>query len=86
MLWSLMADAESPATLFELLITRVPRGQFMRVIYDNACNAQHFFLNREAEMCKFFEFFVDELHWSGGHPHCSKAYNTGRRLTIIDAV
>ena len=73
-----MADAESPNTIFEMIVARLPAGHRIRVIYDNACNAQHYFLNREAELGEHVEFFVDELHYSGGHRNCCKGFDTGK--------
>lgn len=73
---SLMADAESPSTFFELLYTRLPAGHRLRAIYDNACNSLHYFLNREAEFCELIEWYIDELHFKG-HKACCIAYDTG---------
>lgn len=75
-LFSLMADAESPATVFELVYTRFPDQPTLRIMYDNACNANHFFLNREPAFCKNIELYVDSFHFKG-HKSCSHAYNTG---------
>jgi hypothetical protein len=36
-MWWMMADAESPAPLFDLIYARLPEGHELRVIYDNAC-------------------------------------------------
>jgi hypothetical protein len=73
---SLMADAESPSTAFELLATRLPDDHHLRVIYDNACNSCHYFLNREPELCRLIEWYIDELHFKG-HKACCIAYDTG---------
>lgn len=76
MMSSLMADAESPATPFELLYTRSLEDHRLRAIYDNGCNALHYFLNREPEVCQRIEWYIDELHFKG-HKGCCIAYDTG---------
>jgi hypothetical protein len=75
-MFALMADAESPGTIFELLYTMLPENAQARIMYDNACNAEHYFLNREPEFTKNLEFYVDEFHFAG-HRQCCRAYNTG---------
>lgn len=75
-MWSLMADAESPQTIFELIYTRFPDNAHMRIMYDNACNAHHYFLNREAEYSRDLQFYIDYFHFKG-HKNCSLAYGTG---------
>jgi hypothetical protein len=75
-MFALMAAAESPATLFELLYTRLPANATARIMYDNACNAEQYFLNREPKFARNLEFYVDNFHFQG-HTHCCKAYDTG---------
>jgi hypothetical protein len=76
----MMPDPESPATIFELLHTRAPDDRLMRIIYDNACNAMHYVLNREAKLCERLEFYVDEFHFTG-HKACCIAYDTGAPIS-----
>lgn len=43
-------------------------------MYDNACNAHAYALNREPHFFKFTNFLVDALHFYG-HKHCAFSYN-----------
>jgi hypothetical protein len=60
-----MADAESPATLFELLYSRFPEDAKIRMSYYHACNASHYVLNREAVFVKNLDWYINALHYSG---------------------
>ena len=73
--FSLTADAESPATVFELIYTRFPDDPALLIMYDNACNANHYFLNREPAFCNNMELYIDNFHFKG-HKNCSRAYDT----------
>jgi hypothetical protein len=77
--WSLMADSESPSSLFELLVTYFNDGSFhlqnqMRVVYDNACNFMTYGLNRDPEFMKGIDAVTDGFHGTKGHPKCSKGF------------
>jgi hypothetical protein len=74
-----MADAESPASLCELLYTRFPGDTPNRIAYDNACNAIHYMLNREPDFARNVDFYIDSLHFTKGHPKCCKSYDTGMK-------
>lgn len=82
--WSLMADAESPATLFELLKTHFlepPR----RIVYDNGCNLLQYALNREPLFLLNTQICIDELHYKG-HRRCAKAFDSGIVLLLMNTV
>lgn len=79
-MWSLMADAESPQTVFELLYTRFPLQPRLRLMYDNGCNAHHYLLGREPEFFKDTEVYIDSFH-SSGHKDCSPVYDTSTPLS-----
>ncbi|GIL67120.1 hypothetical protein Vafri_20567 [Volvox africanus] len=69
----MMPHHESPRTLFDILYTRwavAPRF----VVYDNSCNSQIFFLNREPEWVRDCQFFIDKMHFKG-HVGCCQSYN-----------
>jgi hypothetical protein len=74
-MWSLMADAESPQTVFEMLYTRFPQKPHVRLMYDNGCNAHHFLLGREPEFFSDTLQYIDNFHIVG-HTYCSPAYDT----------
>jgi len=78
-MWSLMADAESPRTLSEQLFTRLPEGAQPRIMYDNACNTLQYMLKREPEFCKDCELYIDAPHFKG-HKGCCTACDTSRAL------
>ena len=80
--WSLMTDAESPRTLFELLYLYFGDFEKLRIVYDNACNFLAFCLNRDAEWSRRLRTFVDALHWQG-HTGCSANLNTGTFLRCL---
>lgn len=82
-MWSLMADAESPKTLFELLYAWLPADVTARVMYDNACNALQYILNREPELGRRLEFYIDAMHFKG-HKGCCESYNSGDSHRLSD--
>ncbi len=67
---------ESPRTLFEVLFTRLPKPPRV-VVYDNSCNAQVYFLNREPAWARDILFLVDKLHMLG-HTACARSHDVGR--------
>ena len=73
--YHVMADAESPKTVFDALYTRwqTPPLQFC---LDNGCNLHTYCLNREPQHFKQTQFYIDQSHFRG-HSRCSPAYNTG---------
>lgn len=71
-----MADAESPNTLFEMLATRLPDGAKARLMYDNGCNTLQYILNREPELCRRLEIYIDAMHMVE-HIRCCPTFNTG---------
>lgn len=72
---SLMTEPESPKHVMHVLRTRFPI-HFMRLFYDNGCNADHYILNREPEMMTHLEIYIDDFH-KRGHVGCLDDYNTG---------
>jgi hypothetical protein len=89
--WSLMADSESPATLYELLVTYFNDGSFnqdnqLKIIYDNACNFMTYGLNRDPEFMKGIDAFTDGFHGSKGHPKCSKGFLACVTRTLITSM
>lgn len=68
-----MDDAESPRTLFEAIMTRWETAPHV-VVYDNACHAHAYFLNREPEYARDMVCLVDTLHYKG-HTGCSQSYD-----------
>jgi hypothetical protein len=70
-----MTDAESPATLFELLYLFFPEEP-MRIVYDNGCNFLSYALNRDPAWTAILRAFVDALHFKG-HTSCAKSFDTG---------
>lgn len=74
-LFSIMSDAESPRTPFDLLYTHMerPPQQFQ---LDNGCNLHNFALAREPQYFAGMRVLVDEPHYRG-HTNCSTNYNTG---------
>ena len=73
--WSLMASAESPATLFELLYLCMPRGP-LRIGYDNVCNFVAFALNRDPMWMASVRPVIDDLH-ARGHTDCAQSFDAG---------
>jgi hypothetical protein len=80
---SVMSNCESPRTLFELLYTHFQKPP-ARIIYDNACNAEQYVLNRECEYFKGVQWCVDHMHFAG-HKHCAPDYDTALYSSIINA-
>ena len=76
--WSLMADSESPATLFEMLYLLFPTWQSLRVAYDNGCNFLNYVLNRDPRWAAILRVLIDGLH-AKGHTACSGTFDTGVR-------
>jgi hypothetical protein len=77
-----MADAESPASLFELLYCFFPAAA-KRIAYDNACNTLNYALNRDPIWAASQRFFVDAMHYKG-HKACAGAFNIGTVISIAD--
>ena len=79
--WSLMADAESPRTLFELLWAFFPIWLALRLSYDNGCNFLTFVLNREPRWAAIVRVLIDKLHYAG-HKQCASSFCTGTRISL----
>ncbi len=73
--FSLMGDAESPRTVFEVLYARRAQPPHTFCL-DNGCNLHQYLLNREPAFFETMRVFIDEPHYRG-HKQCSQAYNTG---------
>lgn len=73
--WSLMTDAESPATPFELLYLFFPVLR-RRVVYDNSCHLLDYSLNRLPEWTELMQPLIDAFH-ANGHTSCAQSLNTG---------
>ena len=73
---AIMVDAESPRTVADILLTRVPEGQRVRMTYDNMCNTVHFIFNRWPEKMLQFDTFIDAVHIRT-HTQCYDLYATG---------
>ncbi len=71
-----MDEHESPKTLFEVLYTRWARPPRV-VVYDNSCNAQVYFLNREPAWAQNILFLVDKMHMYGHKCLCCAAWSCG---------
>ena len=76
--WSLMADAESPATMFELLYLGFPSIE-SNIIYDNGCHLLDYMLNRDPEWARDKRVYIDALH-AKGHVACATSLDTGAAL------
>ena len=70
-----MTDAESPATVFELLYLFFPLKR-RKTVYDNACHLMDFSLNRAPEWTELMQPLIDAFHASG-HTSCARSFNTG---------
>lgn len=71
----IMADAESPKTVFDTLYTRWPSAP-VSFCMDNGCNVHQYILNREPQFFKDMKVHIDEMHFRA-HTACSPAYSTG---------
>ena len=73
--WTLMTDAESPSTPFEMLyLFFTPKRR--KVVYDNACHLLDYALNRAPEWSADLQPLVDQFH-AAGHTSCARSLNTG---------
>ena len=85
--FTLMLKGESPRNIFRILMTRQwDRSTLRGIIYDHACEAHRYFLNREPRDFKNFNFIVDGCHFQGqrkmkkstfgkaSHLGCSESY------------
>lgn len=85
-----MTDAESPASVFEMLYLFFPE-MVRDVIYDNACHLLDYGLNRDVEFASKTRPLVDEFHHPG-HTSCAASFNTGvpsalhARRTVLGGV
>lgn len=83
----MMADAESPSTVFEMHYTRLSEATSEKpchVAYDNSCNLHAYWMNREPEFFMHTCDKVDALH-KKGHTKCSinKCTSTARATLIF---
>lgn len=69
----LMMNHESPRTIFEILYTRWTTAPRM-LVYDNACNACDYFLNREPDFARGMAMASDGMHYNN-HKNCSKVFD-----------
>jgi hypothetical protein len=72
---SLMTNAESPRTLFDLLYCFFPE-QKMRVVYDNGCNFLSYAWNRVPAWTSNVHVYIDSLH-KKDHVKCADGLDTG---------
>eukprot|EP00736_Rhodelphis_marinus_P013988 Rmarinus@m.18561 len=80
--WTVLRQAESLRTLFEILMTRwkvMPEV----IIYDAACRFESYCLNREPERFKHTRFFIDDFHIRN-HKRCSPAYEVKQHAEYGD--
>ena len=80
----MMLKGESPRNIFRILMTRRWNRKKLRgIIYDHACGAHRYFLNREPKDFKNFNFIVDACHYQGqrrmkkANPSTRKASHLG---------
>jgi hypothetical protein len=76
----LMHDAESPRTVFELMLARF-RVQPRIIIYDNGCNLSEYVLNRAPAQFKKTAILVDGFHYSS-HTNCAPSFDTHHNMGI----
>jgi hypothetical protein len=81
--FTVMANAESARTIFEWLLTRCDEAPKI-VCYDNGCNAQQYFLNREPEFFGTTACYVDAMHHKG-HDKCSEEYSSSHCESITNS-
>ena len=78
--FELQMGAESARSIFKLQMCRKfqmdnnGRKKLRGWVYDNACNAHRYCLNRDAEEFQYTKFIIDGVHFSG-HKNCSKSYD-----------
>jgi hypothetical protein len=80
---AVMANAESPRIVFELVYTMfhsAPRS----IVYDNACNLLQYVLNREPEFFKECRFLVDAMHYKE-HKHCGPDFDSSLYADITNS-
>ena len=72
--FQVMDSAESPRTVFDILVRRFPKIPSL-IIYDNACKLHLFALKREPARFQQTRFMVDRLHYRKGHVGCTLGYS-----------
>ncbi len=79
-----MKGSEGRRDLFNVLHEYYPSKELQQlcVIYDFACNANEYALNREPELFKKTRWFVDNFHKSGNHK-CSDIHSL-RHYQFLD--
>lgn len=80
----LLRNHESPRTIFELLYTRweVPPEL---LVYDNACNAFEYMLNREPDFVRNMKTASDGMHYNN-HENCSEVFDFRQYATAYKEV
>jgi hypothetical protein len=73
--FSLMHDAESPRTAFELLLIGSEKPPVL-FLTDNGCNVYNFAWAREPAHFASMRVVIDEVHYRG-HTNCSPNYDSG---------
>ena len=80
--FSVMTMAESPRTLYELLVTRFVKPPPV-VIYDNGCNVAAYAMNRTPHHFRDTLFLSDGLHWPA-HTNCAPTFDSARHHGLYD--
>jgi hypothetical protein len=80
----MMVDAESPATVFDILYLGMPQGIQQNVIYDNGCHLLDYMLGRDPQWARNKNVYIDALHFAG-HTGCAHSFNTGTNLQCTQA-
>ena len=69
-----MSYSESPRFLFSLLLQYWERAPSL-ILYDNACHASEYCVNREPDFFKNSVFVIDKFHYRN-HTACSRSFNS----------
>ena len=80
--FAFMTKAESPRTLYELLVTRFETPPPV-VIYENGCNVAAYAMNRIPQHFRDTLFLSDGLHWPA-HTNCAPTFDSARYRGLYD--
>lgn len=72
--WTLLTEAESPKSVYDVLATRFQKMP-QYIIYDNACNLFEYCHNRSPHLFRDTVFLSDAFHWVN-HINCGCCFNS----------
>ena len=79
--FSLMTSGESPQMIFDIVMSRFPQDYSPNIIYDNACKAKEYGLNRESRRFMGLQITCDKFH-ENNHTACGESFKSSEYIKL----